>query len=134
MIIAKSICASPMAIWLFSIKLGSFQPHIICPIEIYINGARNTKDAASRLTNFGVWVSFNSSSGLLLTFLFFILSEAPYPAFSTASIISFDVAVPSTPIEFVNKFTEQEATPSTELTAFSTLAEQAAQLIPVTLY
>jgi hypothetical protein len=37
-------------------------------------------------------------------------------------------------MEFVKRLTEHELTPSTELTAFSTLAEQAAQLIPVTLY
>ena len=36
--------------------------------------------------------------------------------------------------EFVSRFTEQLVTPSTAETAFSTRAEQAAQLIPVTLY
>jgi hypothetical protein len=43
-------------------------------------------------------------------------------------------ADPSTPIEFVRRLTEQEVTPGTPFTAFSTLAEQAAQLMPVTLY
>ena len=43
-------------------------------------------------------------------------------------------AVPSTPMELVNKLTEQEVTPFTPDTAFSTRAEQAAQLIPVTVY
>ena len=42
------------------------------------------------------------------------------------------LAVPSTPIEFVSRLTEQEVTPSTLETAFSTRALQAAQLIPVT--
>jgi hypothetical protein len=43
-------------------------------------------------------------------------------------------ALPSTPIELVNKLTEQETTPGTLDTAFSTRALQAAQLIPVTKY
>ena len=43
-------------------------------------------------------------------------------------------AVPSTPMELVSRLTEQLSTPGTALTAFSTRAEQAAQLIPVTLY
>jgi len=43
-------------------------------------------------------------------------------------------AVPSTPIEFVSRLTEQAVTPGTFETAFSTLALQAAQLIPVTVY
>ena len=46
----------------------------------------------------------------------------------------FSSAVPSTPIEFVSKLTEQLSTPGSTDTAFSTLAEQAAQLMPVTLY
>mgnify|MGYP000579867361 FL=1 len=43
-------------------------------------------------------------------------------------------AVPSTPMEFVRRLTEQLVTPGTFFTAFSTRAEQAAQLMPVTLY
>ena len=43
-------------------------------------------------------------------------------------------AVPSTPMEFVSRLTEQAVTPGTLDTAFSTLALQAAQLMPVTLY
>ena len=43
-------------------------------------------------------------------------------------------ALPSTPMEFVKRLTEQDVTPGTLDTAFSTRAEQAAQLIPVTLY
>ena len=62
------------------------------------------------------------------------LTEAPYPAFFTALIISESGAVPSTLIEFVSRFTEHDSTPLTPLTAFSTRALQAAQLIPVTLY
>ena len=44
------------------------------------------------------------------------------------------LAVPSTPMEFVSRLTEQLVTPGTAFTAFSTRAEQAAQLMPVTLY
>ena len=41
---------------------------------------------------------------------------------------------PSTIIEFVSRLTEQLSTPDSPDTAFSTLAEQAAQLMPVTSY
>ena len=61
-------------------------------------------------------------------------SEAPYPASSTAAMTAAGKAVPYTPIEFVNRLTEQEVTPGTCETAFSTRALQAAQLIPVTVY
>ena len=47
-------------------------------------------------------------------------------------MISSGAAVPSTPMEFVSRETEHSVTPGTPLTAFSTLALQAAQLIPVT--
>ena len=43
-------------------------------------------------------------------------------------------AVPSTPMAFVSRLTEQDVTPLTCDTAFSTRAAQAAQLIPVTVY
>ena len=43
-------------------------------------------------------------------------------------------AVPSTAMLLVSRLTEQLLTPSTEETAFSTRALQAAQLIPVTMY
>ena len=43
-------------------------------------------------------------------------------------------AVPSTPMELVKRLTEQAVTPGTLLTAFSTRALHAAQLMPVTLY
>ena len=61
-------------------------------------------------------------------------NDAPYPAASTAAIILSGLALPSTPIEFVNRLTEQVLTPGTFETAFSTLLLQAAQLMPVTLY
>ena len=37
-------------------------------------------------------------------------------------------------MEFVSRFTAQAVTPGTADTAFSTRAEQAAQLMPVTVY
>ena len=49
-------------------------------------------------------------------------------------MIAASEALPSTPIELVSRFTEHDVTPSTEETAFSTLALHAAQLIPVILY
>ena len=62
------------------------------------------------------------------------LGVASYPALRTAVIIASEPAVPSTPVEWVRRFTEQEVTPSTSETAFSTRAVQAAQLIPVIVY
>ena len=49
-------------------------------------------------------------------------------------MISSSEAVPSTPMELVSRLTEQEVTPGTFETAFSTRELQAAQLIPVTVY
>ena len=46
--------------------------------------------------------------------------------------MSAGAAVPSTPIEFVSRLTAHEVTPGTAETAFSTRAEHAAQLMPVT--
>ena len=48
--------------------------------------------------------------------------------------LSTGEALPSTPMELVRRLTEQEVTPGTLDTAFSTRALQAAQLMPVTLY
>ena len=48
-------------------------------------------------------------------------------------MMAASLAVPSTPMELVSRLTEQLVTPGTLLTAFSTRAEQAAQLMPVTL-
>ena len=63
-----------------------------------------------------------------------LLREAPYPASSTAFIISAGLTLPCTPIEFVKRLTEQLSTPESFDTAFSTRALHAAQLIPVTTY
>ena len=48
-------------------------------------------------------------------------------------VLAASLAVPSTPMELVSRLTEQLVTPGTFFTAFSTRAEQAAQLMPVTL-
>ena len=49
-------------------------------------------------------------------------------------MMSCGAAEPSTPIEFVSRLTEQDVTPGTFETAFSTRVLHAAQLIPVILY
>ena len=51
---AKRSCKSPIATWLPSIKCGSGQPHIICPIDIYIRTAKNPIDAIRRCFKTGV--------------------------------------------------------------------------------
>ena len=138
-IAAKIICKSPIATWFPSNHDGSDHPHIICPIEKYIKTARKPIDAIRRFFNTGVSLSFNaSSSAAWFTDAFFVseapFNDAPYPAASTAAIMLSGLALPSTPIEFVNRLTEQVLTPGTFETAFSTLLLQAAQLMPVTLY
>ena len=118
---------------------GTGQPHIICPMEKYIRTIRNPSDAIRRFFNAGVVLSFNISSPadtdddcvFAVPSPFF---DAPYPASATALMISCSLAVPSTPIELVSRLTEQDVTPGTFETAFSTLLLQAAQLIPVTIY
>ena len=147
-IIVRSICISPIATWLPSRIDGSGQPHIICPIEIYISTIRNPTDVISLFFNTGVTLSFNISScdayipceplfcdvPLLSDAVCDVFKDAPYPASSTAFITASSLAIPSTPIELVRRLTEQFSTPSTFDTAFSTRLLHAAQLIPVTIY
>ena len=128
----SSICKIAITTGLLSNPKGNGNPHIVCPIDKYINKRRNKREKTSLLQSAGVSLSASASSFSTLFSCVFL--KAPYPAFSTASIIAFSLAVPSTPIEFVSKFTEQEVTPGTPKTAFSTLALHAAQLIPLTLY
>ena len=160
----RSSCRSPIATWLFSREAGKGHPHIMCPIDMYMRTARNPADAANRLISTGVSMSFRASSSyneppVILAVLFVLLSaglsallaalrpvllfvrlparffcSASYPALRTAAIISSASAVPSTPIELVSRLTEQSVTPLTAVTAFSTRAEQAAQLMPLTVY
>ncbi len=134
-------CISPMATWLPFINPGTGHPHICAPMEKYMRIRRKIRDQTSRFFSIGVLLSRSASSSAAMrwvypaadeAFLFF--TAAPYPAFSTACMTSPADAVPSTPIEFVRRLTEQEVTPGTLLTAFSTLAWHAAQLMPVTVY
>ena len=119
---------------------GAGQPHIPCPMEKYMRMRRIGTESRRRLLSFGVSWSFRASAsakeGEAPEEACFSppLRAAPYPAASTARMMSADEAVPSTPMEFVRRLTAHDVTPGTPETAFSTLLEQAAQLIPVTLY
>ena len=104
---------------------------------MYISGIRKHSDVIRRRFIIGVSLSFRVSSSIAAPFLAPAsapFTEAPYPAASTAAMISDWDAVPSTPMEFVRRLTEQLVTPDTFDTAFSTLLLHAAQLIPVTVY
>ena len=133
---------SPIATWLPSRNEGTGQPHIIWPIEKYISGTRKQRDAIRHRFILGVSRSFRESSAAETEDAFTCapscapapFSVAPYPASSTAAMIWAGSAVPSTPMELVSRLTEQEVTPGTLDTAFSTRALHAAQLMPVTLY
>ena len=123
MAINISIIARP--IWLWLRKLGNGHESILCPIVIYISASRNPTDQINRFTSFGVSLSFRdcSFSSARFTPIFFSPPRlAPYPAFSTASIISDDEADPSTVISLVNNDTLTLSTPSSLDTAFSTWA------------
>ena len=67
--------------------------------------------------NSGVSLSFRhvftSQRRPLPAFLVAPFREAPYPAFTTASMMAWEEAVPSTPMELVSRLTEQEVTPGT---------------------
>ena len=52
----------PTATWLPSKNPGSGKPHIMCPMDTYINTMRKPRDQRSRRRSFGVSVSFSSSS------------------------------------------------------------------------
>ena len=107
-------------------------------MEKYIRTRRIGTENRSRFLSLGVSRSFNASASAQEgdspeeVFPSAFLRDAPYPAASTADMISEGEAVPSTPMEFVSRLTAQEVTPGTPDTAFSTRLEQAAQLIPVT--
>ena len=130
-------CKSPIATWLLSKKCGSGHPHIMCPMETYIRTIKKPREAISRFFSTGVSLSFSASvseDGRVFRSVFPYFSAASYPALRTAAMISSASTVPSTPMELVSRLTEQEVTPFTPDTAFSTRAVQAAQLIPVTVY
>ena len=128
-------------------KTGSGRP-AIWPVEIYISNNKKSKDHPSLFFSLGVSLSLSSSScsrkemlpGLpngdfpLPLPLSLPSGAAPYPAAITAFIVLSCEALPSTVIEFVSRDTEHAVTPATAITAFSILAEQAAQLMPVMEY
>ena len=104
------------------------------PIEKYISTTRKPSDQKSRRFSFGVsWSSSCASASDGFMAALPPLMEAPYPASCTAAMTASSAAVPSTPIELVNRLTEPAVTPGTLETAFSTRALHAAQLMPVTL-
>ena len=116
-------CKSPIATWLFSKKDGRGHPHIICPMETYIRTIKKPREAISRFFSTGVSLSFRASvseDDRVFRSGFLFLIAASYPALRTAAMISSVFAVPSTPMELVSRLTEQEVTPFTPDTAFST--------------
>ena len=146
---ARTICAIAITSCFPSSHAGSGNLNIICPMERYISTARKPRDINSLRLSFGVSLSLSASSSseyieaasspepalpLPALLPLSLTGFALYPASLTALIILSGDAVPSTPMEFVRRFTEQTVTPSTFETAFSTLAEHAAQCIPDTLY
>ena len=130
----SSSCSSPIATWFPSNHAGSGHPHIICPMEKYIRTSKNPSEAISRRLSFGVSRSASASASAATRLCSAPFCEAPYPAASTAAITACGDAVPSTPMELVSRLTEQDVTPDTCDTAFSTRVLHAAQLIPVTVY
>ena len=59
--IVRSICKSPIITWFPSIKPGTGQFHIICPMEKYINTSKNTSDTTRRFLSFFTSLSVVSS-------------------------------------------------------------------------
>ena len=113
------------------------KPYFVGKDVAEILGYSNPRDAINRFFSKGVSLSLKASSSAddrVFRSVFPFFRVASYPASRTAAIISSESAVPSTPIELVSRLTEQEVTPLTPDTAFSTRAIQAAQLIPVTVY
>ena len=60
--IASIISASPIATWFPSRNAGNGQPHMECPMEIYISASRKPSEANSRLFSTGVSRSARVSS------------------------------------------------------------------------
>ena len=138
---ARSSWSTPAAAQFLSRKAGSGQFHIAAPMATYIRGKRKSSDSASRRAR--ILYLGNAAPELLPEAPEIPPAPAPppcaepfglawYPALSTAAAIASSVALPSTFIEFVTRLTEQEVTPSTFDTAFSTCATHAEQVIPST--
>ena len=106
----------------------------MCPIDTYINTAKNPTDHISLFLRSGVSLSLSTSSSFSSFFAFASLRTALYPAFSTAASTTEGDTSPSTIIDEVRRFTEHDDTPSSADTDRSTFEEHAAQLIPRTVY
>ena len=93
--------------------IGQF--HIIWPIDKYISGTRKQSDAISRFFRTGVSVSFRKSSHLGGTscsdFSRSFHRSSVSCLFHRRNNAALVYAVPSTPIEFVKRLTEQDVTP-----------------------
>ena len=61
----------PIATWLSLRKFGSGQPHIMCPMEMYMRTAKKPTDAMRRFLSFGVSRSFRASSAAALGLVLF---------------------------------------------------------------
>ena len=139
MIKERIICSRPRPTGLPSNQAGTGQPHITCPMEKYMSTHKKPMEVRSLLMRTGVsWSSRASSSAFSLSdwlkawpLTASDLRLAPYPASVTAFIIAELSAAPSTLMELVSRLTAHSVTPGTFETAFSTLAWQAAQLMPV---
>ena len=146
---ARRSCAIPIATWFGSgcvNQRGSGQPSIMCPIVAYISTARRTSDAMSRarsprdsaaVSGRDAPTARPASGRFAEPSLPAEPSEestgaAPYPAASTAATMAAESAAPSTDSSFVSRLAAHDTTPGTALTAFSTRAEQAAHIMPVT--
>ncbi|OQA64373.1 MAG: hypothetical protein BWY37_02067 [Firmicutes bacterium ADurb.Bin262] len=108
----------------------------MCPIDRYSRGMRKVKLHARRVfiepLSLRAGRAAASPAGLAVCAP---AGPAPYPAPSTAlTTASLTPGEPSysTLMELVSRLTLTASTPSTFLTAFSTAAEHAAQLMPVT--
>ena len=93
-----------------------------------IDAIQAAADLLEGTHDFSAFCKLLFASSKLLPFSF-----APYPAARTAEIISSLVASPETVIIPERRLTEQPLTAGSAETALSTLAEHAAQLIPVTI-
>ena len=138
---ASSICTMPRPMWLWFKNAGTGQEAMLWPMVMYMRSRRNTRELTRRRTSFGVSRSFSASSSAASFALALSFCEvcapfgwAPYPAFSTALMMSEGFASPSTAIELVKSDTETLLTPGTLATAFSTWAWHEAQVMPVTIY
>ena len=133
----RIICRIPGKAGLPENAPGRGSPSICAPMERYISASKKTTETARRFRIArNSLLSNRSSSGKIPASPpeALPIRAAPYPAASTARMISCSPAEPSTDMEFVSRFTAHTSTPGSFDTAFSTRALQAAQDMPVILY